>query len=110
MPRDLPMGEGNLRQLRAIFEHMADETWYALDADTTDLARAWWDEENEATFKVGLPSHSTRPALVYAVEAARAICRDNLDLARELLSLCREELRVEWMRRLAAPGVDDIDG
>jgi hypothetical protein len=63
-----------------------------LDAEAADYARHWWEQEEQDTFFIGCCNYSTRPATVYAIEAARALCGANNDLARDLLQIAIDEL------------------
>jgi hypothetical protein len=63
-----------------------------LDAECRDYARAWWRDEDNGRFHIGCPCFETRPAMVYAVEAARALCGVDNDLARRLLQLAIDDL------------------
>ena len=56
-------------------------------------ARAWSAQETARLFTIGpRPAHADRPALVYIVEAARALCARNRDGAVRLLLLTLAEL------------------
>lgn len=57
-----------------------------LDAEIALYAEAWWRQENAMDYQVGVPSFELRPALILAVETARACCSADRDLARRLLA------------------------
>jgi hypothetical protein len=42
-----------------------------LDQEAAAYATRWWDEEDAFTFNIGCCNYPTRPATIYAVEAAR---------------------------------------
>ena len=58
-----------------------------LDHEAEDYARRWWKEEDGGQFYVGLCNYATRPATIFTVEAARALCGAQDDLARNLLRM-----------------------
>jgi hypothetical protein len=71
-----------------------------LDAECNDYAAAWWAEETTGSFRIGSPPLEDRPALVYAIEAARNICGMAPGTARKLLELALLELDGKEDRRL----------
>lgn len=68
------------------------------DLDLEDEARRyaerWWREEDEGDFVIGLANYSTRPAMIFALEAARCTCSGTADdVALRLLRMAVAELR-----------------
>lgn len=63
-----------------------------LEAEMTTYVTEWWREEDARTFHVGCCNAPTRPATIFAVEAARALCGTNDELALRLLHLAIENL------------------
>ena len=61
-----------------------------LDAEATEYAMSWLAEEHGLDYSLGCPDWHDRPALIFAVEAARAICGGNRVLARRLLAMAFE--------------------
>jgi hypothetical protein len=49
-----------------------------IDAEAAEYAENWWAEEDELMFAVGCCNFSTRPATIYAIEAARLMCGGDL--------------------------------
>jgi hypothetical protein len=48
-----------------------DESELDLDAEAADYAQRWWPEEDLGEYHIGVPGFERRPALIFAVEAAR---------------------------------------
>jgi hypothetical protein len=65
-----------------------------MDAECLDYARRWWQEEDDLRFFVGCCNFSTRPATIFAIEAARSMCTgsDGDELARKLLQMALDSL------------------
>lgn len=63
-----------------------------LDAEAREYAAEWWAAEDAQEFWVGCCNFPTRPATVFAVEAARLLCGANDDAARRMLRLALREL------------------
>jgi hypothetical protein len=65
-----------------------------LDAECLDYARQWWQEEDDLKFYVGCCNFSTRPATIFAIEAARSLCSgsDGDELARKLLQMALDSM------------------
>ena len=65
-----------------------------LGVEATAYAQSWWLEEEDDRFTTGCPDYSMRPAMVYAIEAARLCCVGPTEMsrARDLLHLALEEL------------------
>jgi hypothetical protein len=63
-----------------------------LDAECETYARGWWAEEDSLRFWIGCCNFGTRPATVYLIEAARALCAADNRLARDLLRLAIKSL------------------
>lgn len=72
-----------------------------LDAECLDYARQWWAEEDDLKFYIGCCNYDTRPATIFAIEAARNLCAgsDGDELARKLL-----EMALEAMGERGKPG------
>jgi hypothetical protein len=58
-----------------------------LGRECEDYAHRWWAEEDSHEFWIGCCDGRTRPATVYAIEAARNLCGASPDVARRLLQL-----------------------
>jgi len=63
-----------------------------LQRECEDYERRWDEEEDSNSFHIGCCDYSTRPATIFAIEAARALCGTNNDLAIDLLRLALDEL------------------
>lgn len=63
-----------------------------LAEEADGYARAWRAQESARLFAIGRPTYADRPALVYVVEAARALTARNRDGAARLLRLALTEL------------------
>jgi hypothetical protein len=63
-----------------------------LEDEARQYAGQWTEEEHTGTFSVGVCNYPTRPATVFAIEAARAMCGAHDDLARDLLRMALAEL------------------
>lgn len=63
-----------------------------LEAEVRDYARRWWGEEQALDFFIGCCDFPTRPATIYAVEAARLMCGANPETAATLLRMALEDL------------------
>jgi hypothetical protein len=59
----------------------------SMDAEIMDYAAQWWGEEESREWHLGCPTFDLRPAMVLAVEAARACCGGDRELAARLLDL-----------------------
>jgi hypothetical protein len=55
-----------------------------LDAEAAEYARRWWEEEDQGIFYVGCCDWETRPATIFAIEAARLMCSGYLALPAAL--------------------------
>ena len=66
-----------------------------LDAEARAYAASWWADEDRMEFAVGCCNYPTRPATVFAIEAARLLCGANDDGARRMLRLALDELERE---------------
>jgi hypothetical protein len=58
-------GMGNITAMLAELNLPKEAAQYAAD---------WWKEEDALTFRVGCCDHPTRPATIFAIEAARNMC------------------------------------
>jgi hypothetical protein len=74
-----------------------------VDAECRDYAVRWAREEDSLHFFIGCCNFSTREATVYLIEAARALCGANNDLARDLLKLVAGELGLNAERSTTGP-------
>ena len=69
-----------------------------IDREAMDYAKAWATSEDELNYWIGCPHFEYRPALIYAVEAARVICgigaitREGRTVAIDLLRAALLEL------------------
>jgi hypothetical protein len=63
-----------------------------LDAEARKYAARWWAEEDEMTFWLGCCDYKSRPATVYAVEAARCMNGGDQTTAKRLLQLAVDSL------------------
>jgi hypothetical protein len=65
-----------------------------LDAECADYACGWAAEEDTLQFRIGCCNFDTRPATVYAIEAARCLCggASGNDVARRLLQMAIDVL------------------
>ncbi len=63
-----------------------------LAAEKRDYAAAWWAEEDSLSYWIGCADFRHRKAMILAVEAARACCGTDGQLARKLLEMALQEL------------------
>lgn len=63
-----------------------------LDSECLTYARRWVQEEDKRSFWVGCCCFPTRPATVYAIEAARNLCGAEPKVARRLLQMALDAL------------------
>jgi hypothetical protein len=65
-----------------------------VNREAAEYAEQWWEQEDDLRFDIGCCNYDTRPATIYAIEAARLMCGGNLfdRLALQLLRLAVEEL------------------
>lgn len=65
-----------------------------IDAEAQRYVADWWTQENAGSFAVGCANYPLRPAMIFALEAARLCCstEDAVPFARRLLELALEEL------------------
>ena len=61
------------------------------DAEKRDYALSWWADEDSLSFWLGCPDFPLRRMMILAVEAARACCSADRDLARKLLEMALQE-------------------
>jgi hypothetical protein len=114
-----PMSPPVLDQLHSTYEHMAPFYRPAapsdgfghisvpiekldLDAECDKYAQRWWQEEDSLSFFIGCCNFPTRPATVYAIEAARLMCGGDYVVALRLLSLAVQELQAVRPQRRTA--------
>lgn len=102
-----------VRQIEAAYIRMAEDARYRpaapsdgvgnitkrieeldLLAEANTYAARWWTEEDDHDFFVGCCNYVTRPATIYAIEAARLMCggSDANPYALRLLRLAMREL------------------
>lgn len=74
-----------------------------LEREADRYAAQWWEQENNHKFTVGVCYSDTRPALIYAIEAARELCGGENRIAAMLLKLAQSELRIVRRRRKKDP-------
>jgi hypothetical protein len=53
-----------------------------LDEEADQYAQRWWSEEYEGRFEVGTCNGPTRPATIFAIEAARDVRRNESQQTR----------------------------
>jgi hypothetical protein len=65
-----------------------------LDAEAEAYAEHWWTEEDGLSFWIGCANFPTRPAMIFAVEAARLLAAGTVGTpyARRLLRLALKTL------------------
>jgi hypothetical protein len=63
-----------------------------LEAEAREYAERWTAQEDDHTFTVGCCNWPTRPATMYAIEAARALCGCADDVALDLLKLAIKQI------------------
>jgi hypothetical protein len=85
------MGSVNLTE-----EELADPVRLAEEADKYAVE---FLRQEDSHFFIGVSDFSTNRALVYTVEAARALCAPNPDLALALLELAVEETEAAKEKR-----------
>jgi hypothetical protein len=64
-----------------------------IDEEAREYAQAFWDSESESWWFIGCANFTQRTAMVYFIEAARACCSSDPDLARDLATLAIAELK-----------------
>ncbi len=65
-----------------------------LERESLQYAEYWWEKEDKQKFRVGCCYNSTRPAMIFAIEAARLMCAGRSNKrALELLQLGVEQLK-----------------
>lgn len=70
-----------------------------LEMEAARYAKRFIAEESSRSFSIGVSDWSTNRALVYAVEAARALCSPDHDLALDLLKMAVKETGESKERR-----------
>ena len=70
-----------------------------LEPEMAAYVAEWWRQEDASTFRVGCCNAPTRPATIFALEAAKAMCRANDELAMRLLHLATESLFAVYKRK-----------
>lgn len=88
-----PQAPGNGFGTVFLTKHEAEDP-ERLDAEATRYADHFLKEEKSRTFVIGLSDRSTTRALVYTVEAARAMCLPDHNLALDLLKMALAETEV----------------
>jgi hypothetical protein len=87
------MGEHPFRQISSAYCAMAREAKYRpaapsdgfgniavpeeelnINKEVSDYTKSWWQQEDDCKFWIGCCDFRTRPATIYAVEAARQMC------------------------------------
>lgn len=63
-----------------------------LEEEAEAYAAKWIKEEDSAAFHVGVCNYTTRPATIFAIEAARSLCATADEGARDLLRMALAEL------------------
>jgi hypothetical protein len=76
------------------YRELENKTGYQAAPDADTAARGFRAELNSARgFHIGVPTFRTNKALVYVIEAARALCRVDDKLASALLVMAQKEIR-----------------
>ena len=75
---------GTVGQIVDTFNRL-DQLGHHPELDATDYVPRWWDEEDHCTFRIGCPDWPDRPALIFAIEAARLICCAPTSTERQLI-------------------------
>jgi hypothetical protein len=104
----------SLEQIRIVYRTMALRTKYrpaapsdgfgnitvpkeelSPDREAHKYADNWWKSEDDRTFRIGCCDFRTRPATIFAVEAARLMCggRGGNSYALKLLKMAVTELK-----------------
>ena len=75
-----------------------------LERESLQYVARWWEEEDKHEFQVGCCNYETRPATIFAIEAARLMCAGHSanKTALELLQLAVEQLK-STMAKSATP-------
>jgi hypothetical protein len=74
----------------------APESELDLDAEARSYAEEWWRQEDDCTYTIGCANYPDRPAMIYALEAARLCCGfGGRRYALRLLEMAARELRTE---------------
>ena len=74
-----------------------------LESEAATYAKRFLAMENTLSFRIGVSNYETNRALVYTIEAARALCAGIADdLAEDLLEMALAELRRETKKLQAA--------
>src|ERR1039458_5503550 len=66
-----------------------------LSKEAAAYAQEWWKEEDEQSFDIGCCDQETRPATIFAIEAARNMCAgvDGQATALRLLKMAVADLK-----------------
>lgn len=95
-PQMSPTVRAQIKDCYAVMDASADWRPYAgsgsLTSEANEYARTWFRDEGDSAYDIGRPDHETRPALIFAVEAARAARLGRRAEALDLLELARIEL------------------
>jgi hypothetical protein len=72
-----------------------------LQAESAQYAEEWWAEEDSQSFDIGCCNHDTRPATIFAIEAARNLCAGTSGnaAALRLLKLAVKDLEAYKKRK-----------
>jgi hypothetical protein len=72
-----------------------------LTEEAVEYTRKWWKEEDDQSFHVGCCDYSTRPATIFAIEAARNMCAGvgGQTTALRLLKMAVRELETVTARK-----------
>jgi len=108
------MQENTLDQIAETYQEMAEVAHYRpaapsdgfgnvtvpteelnLSKEAASYAESWDQEEDTQTFFIGSCNYATRPATIYAIEAARNLCGAQDDVALELLKMAVKSLETQ---------------
>jgi hypothetical protein len=76
----------------------ADLPTLDLEEEARQYAGFWWKQEESQEYVIGCPHSQNRQAMIYAVEAAGAMCAGADGLAIDLLKLALEAMRQNGAR------------
>jgi len=67
-----------------------------LPEEAAEYARKWWKEEDKQSFDIGCCDQDTRPATIFAIEAARTMCGGvgGQNIALRLLKMAVADLKM----------------
>ena len=76
------------------FGHIYSPVPADLEPEARRYADAWWESENQRNFFIGTCHYPTRPAAIFAIEAARQMgSEEGIPWAVKLLQMAEQELQ-----------------